>query len=135
MDPVTSKMNNPGLFAFVILIFVIFPSCSKNDSGNNNGPPQPCDFATNSVVTSSDVPVTYNASNSNNASITSLIYQGAAGPVTVTNPKLPWTITVAISEGDTVHLSAVGSASGGSLNLSYLIHYSNPNSNSVSCGN
>ena len=129
------KINNLKLFAFGILIFVIFPSCSKNDSGNNNGPPQPCDFPTNSVVTSSDVPVTYNASNSNNASVTSLIYQGAAGPVIVTNPKLPWTITVSIPEGDTVYIFGCGVVSGGSLSLSYLIHYSNPNSNSVLCGN
>ena len=127
--------NNRKFYAFIIALFTILLSSNKNDSGNNNGMPKVCDFATNLVVTSSDVPVTYNASNSNNASITSLIYQGAAGPVTVMNPKLPWTVTIAIPEGDTVHISAVGSASGGSLNLSYLIHYSNPNSNSVSCGN
>jgi hypothetical protein len=123
------------LFLFVILLCAILPSCNKNDSGNNNGTPRLCDFATNLVVTSSDVPVTYNASHSGNASITTLIYQGATGPVTITNPKLPWTITIAIPKGDTVQISAMGSASGGSLSLSYLINYSNPNSNSVSCGN
>jgi hypothetical protein len=119
----------------VILFLASLTSCSKNDSGNNNVTPRQCDFASNTAITSSDVPVTYNASNSGNASIATLIYQGVAGPVTIPNPKLPWTTTVSIPKGDTVHISAVGSATGGSLTLAYLINYSNPNSNSASCGN
>jgi hypothetical protein len=126
-------MHNIKRNALVFLLFTIFSSCSKKDSGNST--PKPCDFATNVVVTSSDVPVTYNASNSNNASIATLIYQGATGPVTVNNPKLPWTVTIQVPKGDTVNISAVGTASGGSLSLSYLINYSNPNSNSAACGN
>jgi hypothetical protein len=126
---------NSKLFAFVILMFTILLSCSKNYSGNNNSTPRQCVFATSTVVTSSDVPVTYNASQSGNASFSTLIYQGAAGPVSITNPKLPWTITVTIPKGDTVNISAAGTSTGGSLSLSYLINYSNPNSNSASCGN
>ncbi len=122
----------------VIIIFwiSILSSCSKSSSGNNNTPKQ-CNFETNTVATSSDIAVAYSATNSSGGSISSLIYKGPTGPVTVTNPTLPWSITVTIPKGDSVNIAAVGSApSGSSLTLSYTIQYSNSiTANTVSCGN
>ena len=99
--------------------------------------PTTCNFGTNTVNTNSDVAVTYNASNQTGGTITSLTYLGANGAVVVTNPSLPWTVTVTIPQGKSVNVTAVGTApTGGSLFLSYSISYTNGIvSNSTGCGN
>jgi hypothetical protein len=128
--------NHPlTLFAFILFLFTIITSCSKSDS--NSSTPTTCNFGTNTVATTSDVPVTYSASNKNSGMITSLIYLGANGAVVVTSPNLPWTVTVTVPLGKSVNITAIGTApSGGSLYLTYAIKYTNGViSNSTGCGN
>src|SRR5664279_1393638 len=116
------KKNVVRLCVFVIFLFAIVPSCSKKDSGSSA---KQCNFATYTVATTSAVEVTYTATNSSGGTISSLIYQGAAGAVTVASPTLPWTLKVTVPKGANVSISAVGSApSGGSLSVSYSIDYS-----------
>jgi major membrane immunogen (membrane-anchored lipoprotein) len=129
--------NHPlTLFAFVLFLFTIITSCSKSDS-NNNGTPTTCNFGTNTISTTSDVSVTYSASNKNSGTIASLTYLGANGAVDVTGPNLPWTVTVTVPQGKSVNITAVGTApSGGSLYLTYAINYTNGViSNTSGCGN
>src|SRR5579864_6568448 len=98
--------NHPlTLFALVLFLFTIIDSCSKSDS--NNSTPTTCNFGTNTVSTTSDVPVTYSASNKTSGTITSLTYLGANGAVVVTSPTLPWTVTVTIPLGKSVNITAV----------------------------
>jgi len=128
--------NHPlTLFALVLFLFTIIDSCSKSDS--NNSTPTTCNFGTNTVSTTSDVPVTYSASNKTSGTITSLTYLGANGAVVVTSPTLPWTVTVTIPLGKSVNITAVGTApAGGSLYLTYTVNYTNGViSNTTGCGN
>jgi len=129
--------NHPlTLFAFVLFLFTINTSCSKSDS-NKNGTPTTCNFGTNTISTTSDVPVTYSASNKNSGTIASLTYMGRNGEVVVTSPNLPWTVTDTLRQGKSVNITAVGTApSGGSLYLTYAINYANGIiSNTSGCGN
>ena len=128
--------NHPlTLFAFVLFLFTIITSCSKSDS--NSSTPTTCNFGTNTISTTSDVPVTYSASNKNSGTITSLTYMGRNGEVVVTSPNLPWTVTDTLPQGKSVNITAVGTApSGGSLYLTYAINYANGIiSNTSGCGN
>ena len=128
--------NHPlTLFALVLFLFTIIDSCSKSDS--NNSTPTTCNFGTNTVSTTSDVSVTYSASNKTSGTITSLTYLGAIGAVVVTNPTLPWTVTVTVPQGKSVNITAVGTAPpGGSLYLTYTVNYTNGViSNTTGCGN
>jgi hypothetical protein len=129
--------NHPlTLFAFVLFLFTIIISCSKSES-NNNGTPTSCNFGTNTVSTTSDVPVTYSASNKNSGTISSITYLGAKGAVIVDSPNLPWTVTDTVPLGKSVNITAIGTApSGGSLYLTYTINYTNGViSNTTGCGN
>jgi hypothetical protein len=129
--------NHPlTLLAFVPFLFTIITSCSKSDS-NNNGTPTSCNFGTNTVSTTSDVPVTYSASNKNSGTISSITYLGAKGAVIVDSPNLPWTVTDTVPMGKSVNITAIGTApSGGSLYLTYTINYTNGViSNTTGCGN
>ena len=128
--------NHPlTLLAFVPFLFTIITSCSKSDS-NNNGTPTSCNFGTNTVSTTSDVPVTYSASNKNSGTISSITYLGAKGAVIVDSPNLPWTVTDTVPMGKSVNITAIGTApSGGSLYLTYTINYTNGViSNTTGCG-
>ena len=128
--------NHPlTLFALVLFLFTIMDSCSKSDS--NNTTPTTCNFGTNTVSTTSDVSVTYSASNKTSGTITSLTYLGASGAVVVTSPTLPWTVTVTVPLGKSVNITAVGTApAGGSLYLTYTVNYTNGViSNTTGCGN
>ena len=129
--------NHPlTLLAFVPFLFTIITSCSKSDS-NNNGTPTSCNFGTNTVSTTSDVPVTYSASNKNSGTISSITYLGAKGAVIVDSPNLPWTVTDTVPMGKSVNITAIGTApSGGLLYLTYTINYTNGViSNTTGCGN
>ena len=129
--------NHPlTLLAFVPFLFTIITSCSKSDS-NNNGTPTSCNFGTNTVSTTSDVPVTYSASNKNSGTISSITYLGAKGAVIVDSPNLPWTVTDTVPMGKSVNITAIGTTpSGGSLYLTYTINYTNGViSNTTGCGN
>jgi hypothetical protein len=122
-------------YAFVLFLFIIITSCSKSDS--NSSTPTSCNFGTNTISTTSDVPVTYSASNKNSGTISSIIYLGANGGVIVDSPSLPWTVTVTVPQGKSVNITAIGTApSGGSLYLTYAINYANGVvSNTSGCGN
>ncbi len=128
--------NHPlTLFVFVLFLFTIITSCSKSDS--NSSTPTTCNFGTNTISTTSDVPVTYSASNKNSGTISSITYLGANGAVIVDSPSLPWTVTVTVPQGKSVNITAIGTApSGGSLYLTYAINYTNGViSNTSGCGN
>jgi hypothetical protein len=62
---------------------------------------------------------------------------GTNGAKIVTNPTLPWSITVTMPTGKPVNINAVGSApAGGSLYLTYQVSYTNGIvSNTTGCGN
>jgi hypothetical protein len=126
------KNSNPlkiGL-AFV-LCFYIISGCSKSSSSNNQ-----CNFSTGSATAGSGAQVTYSVSGQGTSSVSSVTYQGANGQVKVSNPSLPWSVSIGFPNGGSVGVSAVGTASnGGVIKLAYGINSSGSfNADTVACG-
>ena len=113
------------------LCFYLVSACSKSTSTNNQ-----CNFSTGSGTAASDAQVTYSATGSGSASLSSVTYKGASGDVKVSNPSLPWSASINFPNGGSVSLSAVGTASnGGLITLSYGISSSGSfAADTVSCG-
>jgi len=62
----------------------------------------------------------YSAVQTGDGVISSLTYYtSATDMVTVTNPQLPWSVTVTVDPGTNVMISATGTVKNGSLNVSY----------------
>lgn len=109
---------------YVLLVAVFFGgiivACSKS---SNNGP-RTCDvlFVNNQPV-SSNTEVEYLAGvSASGGTITSISYLDSLGTKTVTNPILPWTVTVTLKTGMTPSIDVKGTANkGGSVNASFVI--------------
>ena len=93
--------------------FLIFPACMKGPDTKN------CILNAESLPAPADGTLVYAVTNSNNAFIRSLTYQGLHGPVTVDTPKLPFTITLTVPKGATMSLTAEGTAINGRLMAGY----------------
>lgn len=63
--------------------------------------------------------VVYAAAQTGDGTISSLSYETNAGTVTVSNPTLPWTISISVLSGTNVKMSASGTTKNGSLKISY----------------
>jgi len=63
--------------------------------------------------------VVYTAEQTGDGTISSLSYVTNAGTVTVSNPILPWTISISVLSGTNVNISATGTTKNGSLKISY----------------
>jgi hypothetical protein len=125
------NINPSKLGLAFVLCFYIVSGCSKSSSSNNN-----CNFATGSATAGTGAQVTYVATGTGSASLSSVIYQDVNGPVKISNPALPWSISLVFPAGGNVSLSAEGTASnGGILTLSYGINASGSfNADTVACG-
>ncbi|MEI7725540.1 MAG: hypothetical protein WCK09_10580 [Bacteroidota bacterium] len=110
----TAKIRKQLFFnLFVALLLVSLVDCKKKVS------PITCNLVAASNQPSVPMNITYTAVRTGDGVISSLTYVSETGTVTVTNPNLPWTITVPISAGINVTMSASGTATNGSLNISY----------------
>jgi len=63
--------------------------------------------------------VVYTAAQTGDGTISSLSYETNAGTVTVSNPTLPWSISISVDSGTNVKMSATGTTKNGSLKISY----------------
>ena len=125
------NINPPKMALIVALGFYLVSGCSKSSSTNNQ-----CNFSTGSATAPSDAHVTYLATGTGTTFLSSIVYKGASGDVTVSNPSLPWSASINFPNGGSVALSAVGTAgSGGIITLSYGISSSGSfSADTVSCG-
>jgi hypothetical protein len=98
---------------FLTTLILVMAACNKEEERTCNltaGPDQP--FQTMTVV--------YSAVQTGDGVISSLTYYtSATDMVTVTNPQLPWSVTVTVDPGTNVMISATGTVKNGSLNVSY----------------
>lgn len=115
----------------IVLFIYIISGCSKSSPSKNN-----CNFSTGLATAPSGAEVSYSATGKGSASLSSVTYQGVNGPVTISNPSLPWSISFGYANGGSVELSAEGTATnGGVLTLSYGINASGSfNADTVACG-
>jgi hypothetical protein len=78
-----------------------------------------CMLNTGSQLAPTEGTIVYTVKNSHKAFITTLTYHSPHGPVVVDTPELPFTVSVAVSKGATMSLSAEGTAIEGNLVAGY----------------
>ena len=123
---VPTKACSLALLALVGGGFVA-SACSDSDNPLDSA----CTIATD--VSAGVGTVTYTASRTGNGTISSYTYNTDDGPVVVTDPTLPYSLTVTLA---TAHASAaaVGTASNGSITIGWQIASDvNPEQDAVTC--
>ncbi len=63
--------------------------------------------------------ILYTATQTGDGAIASLSYTTISGTVTIENPQLPWTIIVPVLTSTKVSISATGTTTNGSLQITY----------------
>lgn len=112
-------IRSPGRFWCVALLSLVggalvASACSDSDNPLDSA----CTLATS--VSDGPGPVTYTASRTGNGSISSYTYNTDHGPVTVTDPTLPYTLTTTLATAR-AGVAAIGTASNGSLTIGWQI--------------
>jgi hypothetical protein len=98
----------------LFLMIGIALSCSKSSNSNTTT----CNVSTGDVgPLTSNMKVTYGASVTNGATISSVTYQDSAGNTTVKNPTLPFVKSVDLKTGQTVAITATGTPNAGEITV------------------
>ena len=126
------RMRSPGkILSFALLALVggalAVSACSDSDNPLDSA----CTIST--AISDGVGTVTYTASRTGNGTISSYTYNTDGGPVTVTDPTLPYTLTMTLP---TAHAgaAAIGTASNGSITIGWQIASEvNPEDDTVSC--
>ncbi len=93
------------------LIMITYTACKKdteitcNLSKTDNAP--------------ADMSVIFKAVNTGDGAISTLTYKVGSTTKTISNPTLPWSVTVDAFDGDAISITAEGTTSDGSLTVSY----------------
>jgi len=103
-------MRSLMIFAALLLAF----SCSKKG-------PKACDLSVPTQSAPDNGNLSYSVTLIGNGSVSSITYQDPTGPVTVSNPQLPFSISFGIVKGGTMAISVTGKVEEGSgLQAGYL---------------
>jgi hypothetical protein len=78
-----------------------------------------CNLDTGVSQPPADMNLIYTATQSGDGVMASLTYETISGPVTIQNPKLPWSDTVPVLTTTNVKITATGTVKNGSLRISY----------------
>jgi hypothetical protein len=101
----------------IILLFVCMPvafSCSKSSNSSSST----CTATTGDVSPlSANQQVSYGATATSGATISTVTYQDSAGMTTVKNPTLPFAKSVNLKSGTLVSITASGTANTGEINV------------------
>ncbi len=111
--------QNQVKILLLILLIAIFSSCRKSSSS-----PRTCNitYSDPTALTFSQQVEYLAGVSGNGGTISSVSYHDSAGITTVSNPPVPFTIFVNLQSGDTVMISAMGTASqGGQINITALV--------------
>ena len=68
---------------------------------------------------SEDMSIEFKAEGTGDGTISTLTYKVGSTTKTVSNPSLPWSVTVSASGGDAVSITASGTTKDGSITVSY----------------
>jgi hypothetical protein len=119
------KLLHTKILSVIILIIIAF-SCSKSSNSNTNT----CTVSTGDAIPLTTAKqVSYTASVTAGATVSSIIYQDSAGNTTIKNPTLPFAVTVNLTTGATASITASGSAGNGNITVTS----SGLNFNTASC--
>jgi hypothetical protein len=107
------KQIRSEIAVVLILVSVAF-ACSKSSNSSNTS----CTATTGDTgPLSNNKQVLYTATVTMGATINNLSYQDSAGTTIVKNPVLPFTKTVNLQAGQTVTISATGTANTGEITV------------------
>jgi hypothetical protein len=101
------------LALFLAVLMIGFSSCKKSASSTTTN------LDTGAQQVTSAMSVQFSASQTGDGVITTLTYVVGSTSKTVTNPTLPWTVTVDASAGDNVSMTAVATTTNGSAKITY----------------
>ena len=93
-------------FSSALLVGFCLAACSGSQS-------EPCNISTAPATAGADGIVTYHASITGDADITTVIYRTVDGPQDVSDPTLPFDVDVAVTSGQALAITATGSAKDG----------------------
>jgi len=68
---------------------------------------------------SEDMSIEFKAEGTGDGTISTLTYKVGSTTKTVSNPSLPWSVTVSASAGDAISITASGTTKDGSITVSY----------------
>jgi hypothetical protein len=86
-----------------LLVGLCLVACSSSQS-------DPCNVSTAPASAAADGTVSYHASITGDADITTVIYRSADGPQDVSTPTLPFQVDVAVASGQALAITASGTA-------------------------
>lgn len=105
-------MRNSTAFVLLLSFIMIgFTACKKDTDTT-------CNLAKTDKAPSA-MGILFKAVKTGDGVISTLTYQVGATTKTISNPALPWSVTVDASAGDAISITATGTTSNGSLTISY----------------
>lgn len=78
-----------------------------------------CNLQANPDSITVGMTVVYTATATGDGTMSALSYATSSGMVTVTNPALPWTVTIAVPSNTKITMTASGTVTNGSLDIDY----------------
>lgn len=119
------------LISLLAFSAVIIFSCSKDDNSLT------CDVSPDTYVLTADATVTYSVTITGSVSVSTIKYQGTSGPVTLSNPTVPFSIVLPLASGLPSTIEAIGTTNGGTITAAYNVEYSpgNTQEDDETCGN
>lgn len=106
--------KNSILVLFLSFIMIGFTSCSKKD---NSATTSSLDAGTEQTIT--DITIHFTASQTGDGAISTLTYTVGSASQTVTNPTLPWSVSVDANAGDNISMTATAITTNGSVKIEY----------------
>lgn len=106
------KKQIPLLVLIVVIVFT-FSNCKKS---NNSSDPITCNLSKQTQV-SEDMTVSFSAIQTGDGLVKTLTYKIGTAENVVTNPSLPWELSVAISANSQISIKAEGTTTNGSVEV------------------
>jgi len=105
-------MKKIGVLAILLsFIMIAYTACKKDEEITCN--------LSKTGSTSVDMSVEFEAVSTGDGTISTLTYKVGSTTKTISNPTLPWSVTVNASAGDAISITASGTTKDGSITVSY----------------
>jgi hypothetical protein len=112
---ITTMKKISSLVLLMSFIMIGFTSCSKNDGGGATT----SSLNANAQTVSSAMSIEFTAVQTGDGTITTLTYTVGSVTQTVTNPTLPWSISVDATAGNNISMTATAITTNGSVNIAF----------------
>jgi len=105
-------MKKIGIVAMLLLLIMItYTACKKDEEITCN--------LSKSGTAPVDMMIQFKAEQTGDGTISTLTYTVGSSGETISNPTLPWSVTVNASSGEAISITASGTTKDGSVSVSY----------------